>query len=110
MKKDLNDEAIEMIACRFRLLAEPMRLKILNTLGQNEMNVSELVAATGAGQANISKHLGALLEAGIVSRRKEGLTSNYKVADETIFELCDVVCSRLRDQLETRQNALANMF
>ncbi len=109
-KKELNDEALELIASRFRLLAEPMRLKILHTLSEQEMNVSELVAATGANQANISKHLGILLGAGVVSRRKEGLTANYRIADETIFELCDTVCSRLKTQLETRQSALANVF
>lgn len=109
-KKELNDEALELIANRFRLLAEPMRLKILHTLSDQEMNVSELVTATGANQANISKHLGILLDAGIVSRRKEGLTANYRIVDESIFELCDTVCSRLKNQLETRQNALANIL
>jgi len=108
--EELNDEALELIANRFRLLAEPMRLRILHTLGTNEMSVSELVAATGAGQANISKHLGILLDAGVVSRRKEGLTANYRVSDETIFELCDVVCSRLKTQLGIRQNALAGVL
>ncbi len=109
-KKELSDEALDLIASRFRLLAEPMRLRILHTLNDQEMNVRELVAATGANQANVSKHLGILLEAGIVSRRKEGLTANYRVSDETIFALCDVVCSRLKIQFETRQNALANVF
>jgi ArsR family transcriptional regulator len=74
------------------------------------MSVSELVTATGANQANVSKHLGALLEAGIVTRRKEGLTANYRVTDETIFGLCDLVCARLNDQLEARKKALANIF
>lgn len=108
MKKneELSEEALEMIASRFRLLSDPMRLKILHTLGDEEMNVTDLVGATGAGQANVSKHLGILLNAGIVSRRKEGLNSIYSVSDETIFELCEVVCSRLKKQLETRQNAL----
>lgn len=108
-KKELNDEALDLIASRFRLLAEPMRLKILHTLSDKEMNVSELVAATGANQANISKHLGILLDAGIVSRRKEGLTANYQIVDETIFELCDVVCSRLQTQFESRQSVLAGI-
>lgn len=111
MKKDeLNDAAIEMIASRFRLLSDPTRLRILYTLGKNEMNVTELVTATGTGQANVSKHLGILLVAGIVSRRKDGLTANYKVSDETIFELCDVVCSRLKTQLKTRHNLLSKVF
>ncbi len=106
----LSDEALAMVAGRFRLLAEPTRLKILQTLGREEMNVTELVETTGAGQANVSKHLGALLEAGVVARRKEGLNAIYRVADETIFELCDTVCARLKTQLENRQNALAGTF
>ncbi len=109
-KEELSEEALEMIASRFRLLSDPMRLKILHTLGDEEMNVTDLVGATGAGQANVSKHLGILLNAGIVSRRKEGLNSIYSVSDETIFELCEVVCSRLKMQLETRQNALSGVF
>lgn len=99
----MNDEAIAMIANRFRILSDPMRLKILHTLGEAEMNVSELVEATGAGQANVSKHLGVMMDAEIVLRRKEGLNSYYKIADETIFELCDVVCARLKKQLEARR-------
>lgn len=103
---ELGDEALELIANRFRLLSEPMRLKILHTLGHDEMNVSQIVARTGANQANVSKHLAALLDAAVVSRRKEGLTANYKVSDPTIFDLCDVVCSRLREDLRSRQELL----
>lgn len=102
-KEELNDEAMAMIANRFRVLSDPMRLKILHTLGDGEMNVSELVEATGAGQANISKHIGVMFEAEIVARRKEGLNSYYKIADETIFELCEVVCVRLKKQFEARR-------
>jgi DNA-binding transcriptional ArsR family regulator len=108
-KIELSDSALELIAGRFRLLAEPMRLKILHTLGEDEMSVSELVAATGANQANISKHLGILLDAGIVARRKEGLRANYRVKDESIFVLCDAVCSRLQTQLEMHKHALSNI-
>lgn len=107
---ELNDEAIEMIAGRFRLLAEPMRLRILNTLREEEMSVSQLVSATGANQANISKHLSTLLDAGVVARRKDGLNAYYRVSDDSIFDLCDVVCTRLRDQLNARQSALANIL
>ena len=107
--KPLTDQAIDLIASRFRLLAEPTRLKILHTLGEGEFNVSEIVARTGLSQANVSKHLGALLEAGIVGRRKEGLAANYRVTDKTIFALCDVVCSRLKDELVARQKVLADL-
>jgi len=109
-EEELSEEALEMIAGRFRLLSDPTRLRILHTLGDAEMNVTDIVTATNAGQANVSKHLGVMLDAGLVSRRKEGLNSIYRVSDETIFELCEVVCSRLKKQLETRQNALAGTF
>ena len=107
MKKQLSDDALEMIASRFKLLSDAMRLRILHTLGEEEMSVSQLVEATGGGQANISKHLGALLEAGIVARRKEGLNAFYKVADLGVFELCETVCSRLEAQLDSRKNMLS---
>jgi DNA-binding transcriptional ArsR family regulator len=57
--------------------------------------------------AGVSKHLGVLLDAAIVSRRKQGLNANYRVSDQTIFDLCDVVCSRLKDELQERQKLLA---
>ena len=97
-----GDQAIELIANRFRLLAEPTRLKILNALGSEEMTVTDLVESTGSSQANVSKHLAALLIAGVVARRKEGLNAHYRVADESIFALCDAVCSRLKDEVKSR--------
>lgn len=109
MKIQLTDEALEMIASRFKLLSDPTRLKILKTLEDNEMTVTELVEKTNCGQANVSKHLGALLDAGIVTRRKEGLNAFYSIADETIFELCETVCNRLEAQLTARQNALQGL-
>ena len=77
-RKELTDEALELIAGRFRALAEPMRLKILNIIGEREMSVMDIVKATGGGQANVSKHLAILLNEGIVGRRKEGLNTFYR--------------------------------
>lgn len=102
----LTEEALELIAARFRVLAEPMRLKILHTLGRNEMTVSELVEATEAGQANISKHLAVLAEARLVSRRKEGLSVYYCVEDQKVFDLCDAVCSSLGEKLSAQHDAV----
>jgi DNA-binding transcriptional ArsR family regulator len=104
--EQLTDEALTLIAARFRVLAEPMRLKILNALGDGESSVGELVAATGAGQANISKHLGILYEAGLLKRRKEGLSTYYSVADTSIFELCETVCSSLGERLIRQHSAV----
>jgi ArsR family transcriptional regulator len=97
---------LELIAARFRALSEPMRLKILHTLGGGEMSVSGIVGATGAGQANVSKHLSMLLEAGLVARRKEGLNVFYRVADETVFDLCETVCSSLNERLAAQRDAV----
>jgi DNA-binding transcriptional ArsR family regulator len=104
--KILAEEALELIAARFRVLAEPMRLKILHTLGRNEMTVGQLVEATEAGQANISKHLAVLADARLVTRRKEGLNVYYCVADQTVFDLCDAVCSSLGEKLSAQHDAV----
>ena len=104
--KQLADEAFELIAARFRVLAEPMRLKILDTLGDREMTVTDLVEATAAGQANVSKHLAILADARLVGRRKEGLKVYYRVADETVFDLCNAVCSSLGDGLAAQHDAV----
>jgi ArsR family transcriptional regulator len=105
-RQELTEGALELIAARFRLLAEPMRLKLLHTLGESEMSVTELVEATGAGQANVSKHMGMLLDAGIVGRRKEGLNTFYRVTDESIFALCETVCSSLGERFAAHHDSI----
>jgi len=97
--KPLPLGALELVAARFRMLAEPMRLRLLNELRNGEKTVTALVEATGAGQANASKHLTLLADAGMVGRRKEGLNVYYFIADESLFELCDLVCGRLEKEL-----------
>jgi DNA-binding transcriptional ArsR family regulator len=96
----LPQPLIELIAQRFRCLGEPMRIALLDRLRDGEATVGELTEATGASQQNVSKHLGVLLGAGIVSRSKRGTSSVYAIADETVFELCELVCGGLRRQLE----------
>ena len=102
----LSGEAFELIAARFRALGEPMRLKIIHALGKNELSVSELVDATGAGQANVSKHLAVLLDSHMVARRKEGLNVFYRVADDTVFNLCDTVCNSVGERLAAQHTAV----
>jgi DNA-binding transcriptional ArsR family regulator len=91
---------VELIAQRFRCLSEPVRIALLDRLREGEATVSELTQATGASQQNVSKHLGVLLGAGIVSRTKRGTSSVYAIADEGVFELCELVCGSLRRQVE----------
>ena len=91
---------VELIAERFRVLGEPMRIRLLDALREAPATVQELEQATDASQQNVSKHLGVLMRSGLVSRRKEGNFSLYAIADEGVFELCDQVCGGLRRQLD----------
>src|SRR5271165_5270739 len=91
---------VEVIAARFRVLGEPMRIRLLDALREGPGTVQELQQATGASQQNVSKHLGVLLGGGLVSRSKEGNFSLYAIADESVFELCEQVCGGLRRQLD----------
>jgi DNA-binding transcriptional ArsR family regulator len=90
---------VELIAERFRVLGEPMRIRLLDALREAPATVQEVQRATGASQQNVSKHLGMLLRSGLVSRRKEGNFSLYAIADEGVFELCEQVCGGMRRQL-----------
>ena len=99
-KKDLSEEAFEMLGEQFKAFSEPMRLKLVYALMDGEKTVSELVEETRGLQANVSKHLRMLLEAGIVERRKQGLNSYYNIASESVFELCDLMCNSIQERLE----------
>lgn len=96
----LPDGLIEVIAQRFRVLGEPMRIKLLDAISQAPSTVSELVQVTGASQQNVSKHLGVLAQAGMVERSKRGNNVVYSIADDSLYVLCEVVCGGLRDQVE----------
>lgn len=96
---ELPDDLVELIARRFRVIGEPMRIRLLDRLRAGEMSVNELTAATGSSQQNVSKHLNVLLEAGIVGRRKDANHVRYRIVDESVFRLCDEVCGALQRQL-----------
>jgi DNA-binding transcriptional ArsR family regulator len=98
-EQKLSRAALEKVAERFKALSEPMRLRLVYALMEGERTVSWLVEDTGGLQANISKHLGVLLEAGILGRRKEGTSVYYRITDETVFDLCDLVCGSIEDRL-----------
>ncbi|TAK00235.1 MAG: ArsR family transcriptional regulator [Candidatus Manganitrophaceae bacterium] len=104
----LSDQALELVAARFRILGEPMRLKLLRALLDGEKTVSELIGETKGTQANVSKHLNLLTQAGLLGRRREGLNVYYSIADESIFELCQMVCGRLQEQFEQQAKALSS--
>ncbi len=95
----MGTEALEMIAGRFRVLSEASRLKLIIALEEGEKNVTRLVEETGLTQANVSRQLQTLTEAGILARRKEGLAVIYRIADKSIFDMCDHVCGSLQRRL-----------
>jgi len=93
--RPLTEDALLLVAQRFAVLAEPMRLRLIQALFDGERNVTDLVAATGGTQANVSRHLQTLITAHILARRKAGLQVFYRVADPTIPKLCELVCGSL---------------
>jgi DNA-binding transcriptional ArsR family regulator len=99
-------EALELVAARFRAMGEPLRLRILQKLEGGEQSVSALTESVGSTQPNVSKHLKILHDAGLVKRRQAGNSAFYAIADAMVFELCDMICSRLRDRLEAQAGAL----
>jgi DNA-binding transcriptional ArsR family regulator len=107
VRKTLTPAMLALVAERLRVLAEPARLQILNQLRGGEHSVTELVEATGLGQANVSKHLQLLFGAGFVGRRKDGLHSRYRIADEDVFRICEIVCGRLGVEATRRRHLLA---
>jgi DNA-binding transcriptional ArsR family regulator len=103
---ELTRELVGLVSERFRALGEPARLEILQALRGGERTVSELVEATGLGQANASKHLQLLHGLGFIVRRKEGQYVYYRLADEQVFRLCEIMCGRLEAEAAERQTLL----
>lgn len=105
-QQPLSADLVDLVAERFKALAEPARLHILQALRNGERTVSDLVEETGLGQANVSKHLQLLHALGFVERRKEGLYVYYALAGEDIFRMCDLMCGRIEDETVRRQAVL----
>ena len=102
----LTWEALELVAARFRAMGEPLRLRILQQLENGEQSVSALAERVGTTQPNVSKHLKILQDAGLLKRRPQGNSAYYSIADAMVFELCEMICSRLHDRLEAQVGAL----
>jgi len=105
----LSDDLVELIARRFRVIGEPMRIKLLDQLREGEATVGELSAALSASQQNVSKHLSVLADVGIVGRRKEGNHVFYRVVDEGVFALCEEVCGSVQQQLRSLNELVSSV-
>lgn len=106
LPRPLPDELVDLIAQRFRVIGEPMRIKLLDRLRDGGATVNELAATLGATQQNVSKHLGVLHGAGIVRRDKEGTAVRYSIADQSVFALCEQVCGGLRAEMAALEEIL----
>jgi len=102
----LSDQALDLLAARFRALSDPTRLRILNTLMQGESSVGELVESTGLEQPSVSRHLIVLRREGILARRAEGNRAYYRIDDPTVTQLFGLVCGGLVDRLSEDLDAL----
>ena len=96
----LSIEALQQVAAYFQVLSEPTRLQILNLLRDGERNVGELAELCGYTSANISRHLTHLTRHGLVARESRGTSVYYRIADDQIYALCDLVCGNIARRFE----------
>jgi DNA-binding transcriptional ArsR family regulator len=105
----LSPIGISLMADFFKVLAEESRIQILCALKSGEKNVTEIIEVTGLGQANVSKHLKILNQAGIISREQQGINVFYKICNPFLFELCDLVCDSIAWQVDKQNQQLAEL-
>jgi DNA-binding transcriptional ArsR family regulator len=103
----LPDEMVDAVARRFRLLGEPVRLRLLQLLESGEHTVNELAEKLQGNQANISRHLTAMHEGGLLKRRPDGTSVYYSIADPMVLQLCDLVCKSTQEQIRIQLGALS---
>ena len=103
----LPQALVELIAQRFRVIGEATRIRLLDALRDGPLTINELSERLGASQQNVSKHVGVLAQAGVVAREKDGNRVRCSIADDTTFELCELVCGGLRQQLTDLDQLLA---
>jgi len=106
-RQTMSMEALQLVAARFKVLSDPMRLRILQVLEGGETSVSALTEAVESTQPNVSKHLKTMQDAGLLARRQEGNTVFYSIADPTVFDLCEVVCSSLAERFAAHASAFS---
>ncbi len=105
----LSPETLQLVADFFKVLSESSRLQIMCALKAGPQNVSEIIEVTGLGQANVSKHLKILAQAGVVSRQQQGVCVYYQIANTFVFDLCELVCDSLSVQVQRQSEKIAGL-
>jgi len=95
-------EALTQVSDYFKVLSEVSRLRVLCVLRSGTKNVGEIIEATGLGQANVSKHLKMLTQAGFVVREPQGVSVYYSIKDPVVFQICELVCNELSTRFEAK--------
>jgi len=103
----LPKEALEQVASYFQVLSDPTRLSLLNLLREGEHNVGDLAQLAGTTSANVSRHLAQLMRHGLVAREGRGTSVYYRIADASVYRLCDLVCGSLARRLDQAADARA---
>ena len=96
----LTPDLLALVARRFRMLGEPIRLRMLQCLESGPLSVNELAEKLQSTQSNISRHLSAMHGAGLLDRRREGNSTFYSVGDPLVVQLCELVCNSAREQTQ----------
>jgi DNA-binding transcriptional ArsR family regulator len=107
---DELDRVFSVVARYFGILSEPTRLRILNAICQQEQAVNAIVAATGATQTAVSRHLALLHQAGAVERRRDGAQVYYRVADPELVEICRSVCVHIAARMDAAAPLKRNLL
>ena len=105
----LTPETLQLVADFFKVLSESSRLQIVCALKTGRKNVTEIIETTGLGQANVSKHLKILAQAGIVSRQQQGVCVYYQIASSFVFDLCELVCDSLLVQIQQQSEKMSHL-
>lgn len=105
----LPPETLQLVADFFKVLSESSRLQIMCALKAGPQNVSEIIETTGLGQANVSKHLKILAQAGVVTRQQQGVCVYYQIANAFVFDLCELVCDSLSVQVQRQSEKIAGL-
>lgn len=106
----LSPESLSLVANFFKVLSEPNRLQIVCSLKSGPLNVTEIIEVTGLGQANVSKHLKMLAQAGVVSRQPRGVSAYYEISNQSFFQLCEIVCETLSIRLDEQTQQIKELI
>ncbi|MFQ6616596.1 MAG: ArsR/SmtB family transcription factor [Fidelibacterota bacterium] len=96
----MDSRLYEMHASVCAVLANPKRIRIIDSLRDGEKAAGELARGIGITKANLSQHLNVMKTNGIVSSRRDGVSIYYRIANPKIVTACELIRDVLMEQLE----------